>query len=414
MNCFKTGVLAGIFALITGAGAFALEVDPNVVPEINLGGRLIGTVNGALQDRPIGGDETDADLDISDTSLLVGFSKYLFSDGDYAYGAFGLLVPEDDSDLEDDIFVHQAFVGLGGPDYDLKIGRTNLPNTLVSFPTIRDDDLLAFTHVGNAHANVDAEEDQIFGGVVGGTRYFGGGLQASAFGTARAETDLSNLASTERTARFNLNGGALGFAYDVPEAIKFDSGFRYAGIGLDWQSPDSLAGGDDEQVIALLGGISYNLSDDPEEAWALDVQGIYTFGDGTTDLTADVGKARADQYAVTTALRFTDRPHLQTNWQAALTFGWKDFTDVNDAWSFAVVPSVAWRIGSGIDVLTQYVYRENGDGLASAENLTASHTLFLGMSFALDATFNETVGERGSILDLEHDMLNPGPAGLGH
>jgi len=412
MKRIAAGVLAGSLTLATSA--VALEIDPNVPPEISLGGRFVATVNGSLDERPSGGDETNADLDISDTSLLLGVSKYIFSDGDYAYGALGLLLPEDDSDLEDDIFIHQAFVGLGGPNYDLRIGRTNLPNTLVTFPTIRDDDLLAFTHVGNAHANVDAEEDQIFGGVVGGTRYFDGGLQASAYGTARAETDLSDLSDKERTSRFNLNGMALGFAYDVPEAIKFDSGFRYAGIALDWQSADALAGGDDEQIVSVLGGISYNLSDDPEATWALDLQGIYTFGDGASDLTTEVGRARADQYSVVTALRYTDRPYLQTNWQAALTFAWKDYADLDDSWSVAVVPSVAWRIGSGIDVLTQYIYRENQSALAAAENLSSSHTLFVGMSFALNATFNESVGTRGSILDLEHDMLNPGPAGLGH
>jgi len=222
------------------------------------------------------------------------------------------------------------------------------------------------------------------------------------------------LSDKERTSRFNLNGMALGFAYDVPEAIKFDSGFRYAGIALDWQSADALAGGDDEQIVSVLGGISYNLSDDPEATWALDLQGIYTFGDGASDLTTEVGRARADQYSVVTALRYTDRPYLQTNWQAALTFAWKDYADLDDSWSIAVVPSVAWRIGSGIDVLTQYIYRENQSALAAAENLSASHTLFVGMSFALNATFNESVGTRGSILDLEHDMLNPGPAGLGH
>ena len=161
---------AFLAAALFAAPAMALEVDPNVPPEISLGGRLIATANLSDTERPVGGNESEAALDIADSSILIGASKYLFSAGDYAYAVLGLILPEDDSDLPDEIFIHQATVGMGSQDYDLMLGRTRLPNTLVSFPTLRDDDLLAFTHVGNAGANVEAEEDQIFGGILGGTR----------------------------------------------------------------------------------------------------------------------------------------------------------------------------------------------------------------------------------------------------
>jgi hypothetical protein len=405
---------AGCSAALFAASALALEIDPNVPPEISLGGRLIATANLSDTERPVGGNKSEAALDIADSSILISASKYMFDAGDYGYAVFGLILPEDDSDLPDEIFVHQALVGMGSQDYDFVLGRTRLPNTLVSFPTIRDDDLLDFTHVGNAGANVEAEEDQIFGGVLGGTRYLWTHFKASAFATARAETDLGDLASTERSSRSNLNGASLGFAYEISEAIKFDRGLRYAGVGLDWQRVDELAGGDDDDVTAFLAGLSYNLNDHPEAGWAVDFQGIYNFGAGVANLNSDVTRARAEQYALVGALRYTDRPHLQTNWQAALTLAWKDYADFNDASSLALVPSVAWRLGSGIEAVGQYRYLNNGATLGTAENKDASHTLFLGLSFAFDTTFNESVGARGSILNLEHNMLNPGPAGLGH
>lgn len=407
-------ILAGLGLLGAAGSAAALEVDPNVVPEINLGGRLITTLNGVDKDREVGGNDSDAEIDFSDSSLLVGFSKYLFGATDFGYAAFGLILPEDDSDLEDDIFVHQALVGLGGAEYDVHVGRTRLPNTLISFPTLRDDDLLAFTHVGNASANVEAEEDQIFGGVLSGMHRLDKEWRASLAATARAESDLANLASTSRTSRSDLNGAAAMVAYEVPEAIKFDRGLRFAGFGLDWQRADRVGGGDEEDVTALLAGFTYNLSDDPEASWALDAQGIYNFGDSVPSLATHVARARSEQYAIVGAVRYADRPQLQTRWQAALTLAFKDYQDFSDASSFAVVPSFAWRLGSGIELLSQYRFLDNGAPLATAENLDSSHTLFLGLSFAFDATFNESVGERDSILYLEHDMLNPGPAGFGH
>ena len=405
---------AGCSAALFAAGAMALEIDPNVPPEISLGERLVATANFSDTEQAVGSNKTDAALDIADSSILISASKYLFNAGDYGYAVFGLTIPEDDSDLPDEIFVHQAAVGMGSQDYDLVLGRTRLPNTLVSFPTVRDDDLLAFTHVGNAGANVEAEEDTIFGGVLGGTRYLWKQFQAQAFATARAETDLTNLTNSDRTARSNLNGAAFGFAYEIPEEIKFDRGIRYAAVGLDWQRVDELAGGDDDDVAAVLAGLSYNLSDDPEASWALDFQGIYNFGAGVANLNSDVARARGEQYALVSALRYTARPQLQTDWQAAITVAWKDYADFDDASSFAIVPSIAWRLGSGVEVLGQYRFLNNGATLGAAENQDRSHTLFLGLSFALDTTFNESVGARGSILSLEHNMLNPGPAGLGH
>ncbi len=415
MKTSTFSTLAAMAVLVPMAAASALEVDPNVPPEISLGGQFIGTVNVKQTDQPTGGDDLDAELDIADTSVLVGLAKYIFTEGDYAYGAFGLVVPEDDSDLDDAIFIHQAFVGVGGPNYDLQIGRSQLPNTLIAFPTIRDDDLLGFTHVGNAHANVEAEEDQIYGGIASGTLFLGNGrYRLTATGTARAETDLSNLASTERESRFSLNGGALTFAYDVPEEIKFDAGLRFLGVTIDWQRAGALGSGDDEDIVAVVGGTTINLSDNPEASWAIDLQGIYNFGDGTTSLAEAVQRARAEHYSVVGGLRYTSRPFLQTDWQAAITAAWRDYPGIDDAASIALVPSFAWRIGSGIDVVAEYIFEANGDALASAENVDTKHTGLIGIRFALDTTFNESVGARGSILNLEHDMLDAGPTGIGH
>ena len=151
----------------------------------------------------------------------------------------------------------------------------------------------------------------------------------------------------------------------MPEAIKFDRGIRYAGVGLDWQRVDELAGGDDDDVAAFLAGLSYNLSDDPEASWALDLQGIYNFGAGVANLNSNVARARGEQYALVGAPSLYRSPQLQTDWQAALTVAWKDYVDFNDASSLALVPSIAWRLGSGIEAVGQYRYLNNGATLGT-------------------------------------------------
>ena len=167
-------------------------------------------------------------------------------------------------------------------------------------------------------------------------------------------------------------------------------------------------------MAALLGGLSYNLTDNPERAWALDLQGIYNFGISAPDLAGPVTRARAESWSVAAALRFARRPFLQTRWQAALTVALKDHPGFDDAASFAVAPSIAWRLGSGIEALAQYSFVANDDVLGAGLGLDSSHEVFFGLSFAFEATFNESVGQRNSILNLEHDMLDNGPILGGH
>jgi hypothetical protein len=416
MKSLKALAAFGTTLVLSSGGAWSLEIDPSVVPEINLGGRAVVTGNFASQDFEAGGSDERSKLDISDSSLVVGFGKYLFTDVDYGFGVIGITVPDDDSDLEDDVFLHQLQVGIGGRNTELMLGRSQLPtSTLIQFPTVRDDDLLDFTHVGNGFSNREAEEDAIFGGQIRGALYVpDANLFALAAVTARTETDVSDLTSTGKKTGSDLNGLSLALAYDVPQEIKFDRGLRYAGIGLDLQRLDELSGSGTEEMAALLAGVSYNLSDNPERAWALDLQTIYNFGVSVPSLDEIVTRARAESVAVVGALRYASRPYLQSRWQAALTVGFKDYRDFDDASAFTVTPSFTYRVGSGVDLLAQYRFLDNGGGLAAGTGLDGSHTVFLGLAFAFDATFNESVGRRGSIIDLEHDMLNPGPTVGGH
>ena len=132
MTYFKPLLIGALGLVLATGSARALEVDPQVAPEINFAGRALATASYADKDLGAAGDDSGADVDISDSSLVFGFSKYLFSDVDYGFATFGLSIPEDDSDLDDDIFLHQLQIGIGGPNSELMIGRSRLPaSTLI-------------------------------------------------------------------------------------------------------------------------------------------------------------------------------------------------------------------------------------------------------------------------------------------
>ena len=146
----------------------------------------------------------------------------------------------------------------------------------------------------------------------------------------------------------------------------------------------------------------------------LDAQCIANQGAAVSSLASRFERSRAKSTAVAAAVRYGHRPYLQTRWLAGVTAGWKRYDDFDDASSFAVAPNWLYRLGSGVDFIAQYVYVKNRGGLATVAGLDAEQEFLLGLSFAFDATFNETVGESRSILNLEHNMQDVGPAGGGH
>jgi hypothetical protein len=412
----KFAGVAATLVLVSTAPAVALELDPDVTPEINLGGTLIVTPELTSTDRPTGGSKEEGDLNLEDSSLLLGFSKYLFDDRHYGFARFGLRIPDDDSDFDDRIFVHQLVVGVGSQSAEEVLGRTNLMNTLVSFPTIRDSDLLDFTHVLNAAANAEGEEFQVYGGVVRGTYYLGSGAwSATGQLTARMETNLDDLSSRAVDSTTKFNGVAAGVAYSLPETVKFDPGIRFAGVAVDVQRAENVTTNTGSHTIpAVIAGASVNLGDNPERSWVLDAQGIYNLGETVPGLAQSVYRAQAESWSAVAAIRYLHRPMLQTRWQGALTAAYKDYADFDDAAALVVVPSFAYRLGSGVELVAQYRYRDNERQLAQATGIDERHRVWLGLRFGLSGTFNESVGERGSILDLEHGIANPGPAAGRH
>lgn len=378
-----------IIVLVSGliaADIQALEVDREVVPRMTLGGRVIATMDAVdLDSEP----EAEDEINLSDSSLLMRFDKRLFSKG-VAGAVVGL------TDHESQVAFNQLHAFYWNQNYQAQIGRTRLRNTIVEFPLIRDDDLLTYTHVGNGSSN--EEFDQIYGEHIAFDWIFDQKIQMLGVwaGTRRNGED-----PLFADAPGGIDSYGLGYTYEQPEDLIYIEKIRHTGLWIDSQEVETA--GDSEWMTSVIAGIEFNLNDDPTASWSMGIQAIANNGiDNVASLASVAERARAKSTSLVASIRYTGRPHLLTRYQGAITFAYKDYSDFDNATQWSIAPSAMYRIGQGIDLLTQVKYTDYDSGLVDGSDTS----LYLGIAFSLEAMFNDNIGERDSILNLEHSYID--------
>lgn len=392
MNINNWLLAGGLCALMAAQPALALEVDREVMPRITLGGRLIATLDNVDLETD---EDAEDEINVSDSSLLVRLDKRMYDDG-VAGAVIGF------KEHDEEVTFHQLHAFYWNRDFEVSLGRTRLQNTLLEFPVARDEDLLDYAYVGNASSN--EEFDQLYGSTVSLDWFIDRKIQSLG---VWAGTRING----EETPTFdNAPDGADsyggGYVYEQSEDLRYVTWLRHAGLLADRQKVEAL--GEEEWMTAVIAGAEFNLVMNPQSNWSLAVQGIASEGiDGLTladllDLTDGVSnRARAKYRSYVTSLRYTARPNLLTRWQAALTVGYKDYSDFDDAEQTTIAPSLFYRLGQGVDLLAQYRRTSYGDALGEVTDNVAQ----LGIAFGLGATFNDNIGERASILNLEHGYI---------
>jgi len=377
-----------LFALSAGLQlpqqAQALEVDREVLPRITLGGRIISTVDVVDFDTD---PAKKSEINIDDSALLLRFDKRLYSGG--VAGAVLGFREEGDSiqfDLANAFFWNQ--------DFEINLGRTRLRNTLIEFPTLRDEDLVTYTHVGNTQSNL--ELDQIYGKQISVDWFVDRKNQSLSF-WAGSRTEQAGISS-----RSGFDSYGAGYIFELPEDFRYIKRLRHAGIMLDRQKVSNITGAN-EWLNALIVGVEFNLNINPLANWSLGLQAIANNGVNTAPTLVTVSdRARAKSNAIVTSLRYTARPKLLTRWQAALNFGYKDNSDISNASQWTLAPSFVYVLGQGVDLISQLSYTDFDSGLGNGNDTM----LQVGLSFSFDARFNDSTGERNSILNLEHGYID--------
>lgn len=393
-----TTLSAALLAMLGIQTAEALEVDREVMPRVTIGGRLIATPEVGEREGFGGADDEESNaIDISDSSLLLRFDKRLY-DGGVAGAVVGFTKPDADSDLDDDIYFHQLNAFFWNKDFEVVLGRTNLPNTVIEFPTMRDDDLMTYTHTLNASSFAENDQYQMYGDVFSFGWHINPTLTASAWAGTRTETDPAG----DRLGEFNMNSAGLSLVYQQPEELAYLKRLRHAGILIDYQDIDNVSG--DDGTYAVIAGAEWNLNNNPTRNWSAAAQGIYNDGFEGATLAGANGLRRTESWSAVGSVRLTNRPKLLTRWQAAVTAAYKDY-DESDASQYSIVPSFAYRLGSGVDLVGQATYTRLDDGLAAVTGYDREYGIMAGLSFSFDMGFNDTIGERTSILDTEHTYI---------
>jgi hypothetical protein len=388
----------------------ALEVDRAVAPRITVGGRLLATPRYEETDGFAGESDEDAsDIDVSDSAILLRFDKRIYNQQGVAGGTIGIRKVGFHSEVEGDVFFHQLNATFWNRDFDVVVGQTRQRNFQVELPTLRDEDLLDYAYVPNASSFREAEEDVLFAPIAGVDWFPAGGRHAlTGFVGAQVRTSF---AGDEESPEINSYG--LGWAYHAPEAMHLIERTRAAGVRLFYQDVDeSLSSSGDEDMISLIAGGEWTLNRDPSSVWATGAQGIYNQGldDVAFDPAASEGMRlgalnQAESWSLAAFLTYTARPNLLTRRRYGLVLGAKDYPDETDASRYSIIPNFVWRLGHAIDLVAQYKYEVLDDGLAAMTGFESDQSIQVGLVFGFDQTFNDQIGERASILNMEHGYI---------
>ena len=385
----KNLCIASVVAVSLLSGSvWALEVDREVMPRIQLGGRVMASVDGVdLDSEP----EQESGLNLSDSSLLARFDKRL-----YAKGVGGATVGLTENG--DNVVFHQLYGFYWNRDMAISIGRTRLRNTLLELPLMRDDDLLAYSHVGNASSN--EEFDQLYADQLSFDWFVDQKIQRVGMWVGTRRNSLAGAAE-------GFDSFGFGYVYEQPVDLRYVKRLRHAGVLMDAQKIETAA--DSEWLQAWIAGGETNLNLDPRHSWSLAGQLIANGGiDGVPaagllhgDANVVSQRAASQSTSLVLALRHTARPQLLTRYQAGLIAAYKDYADISDGSQWSLAASAFYRLGQGMDMLAQLKYTDYGAGLGGGNDTVAQ----VGLAFSFDARFNDTIGERDSILNLEHGYI---------
>ena len=371
-----------LVATLTTPVALALEVDREVMPRIQLGGRIMASVDVVDVDSD---PDAETNINLADSSLLARFDKRMYSGG-VAGAVVGF------TENEDAVVFHQFNAFYWSRDYTVMIGRGRLRNTLLEMPLMRDDDLLDYTHVGNASSN--EEFDQIFGKQLAFDFFLDQKIQRVGLWAGTRRNGASPIYDN---APGGFDSFGASYVYEQPEDLRYVKRLRHAGLLIVGHKVETTAG--DDWSFALIAGAEANLNIDPRHSWSLAGQAIVNQGVSGTPVVVNL--AASESTSLVLSLRFTGRPKLLTRYQAGLTFAHKDYADINKGSQWSVVSNAFYRLGQGVDLLAQLSYTDYGDGLGGGNDAVAQ----VGLAFSFDAMFNDTIGERDSILNLEHGYI---------
>ena len=394
--------LLGSFFIVSAAHAVQAQPvpipeDPSVSPQINISGVGIGTFGYAKDN---GTPSGKGNLDFADSALQIGAAQRLFEGGGVGSMGIGwLTTDESNKGTDNQFFFDQAFVDYQSEKYEALIGRSDNPTAhLVDFPTLRGDDLVTLTNPLNPFSNGKNVEEHRYSNVASFT--FNQNLKY--FENIHAQHLIN---SADPNADTGLNSFGLSFQYLNEPGLENFQLFPSWGLGYERITINSKSSRGLNQAYA---GCLVSLNNSVVNRVELGFQDIYSWGSNLKTFSSITDSFEADSNAVAASLRYLHSPFGRPAYQLALTTAYKSYSKISNANSFGVALTGVKRLGHGFDFVAQLESQWRTSQLAAvqADGLGFEQKAEIGFAFNFDATFNEHIAPRRSLLNERHHYIS--------
>lgn len=392
---------AGMCVALASAQAQQTPVKEEISlqPQIEFAGSGVATLdigrNGIFGGRGLG---SRSQINFSDSSLTFGAAQRLYRGGIGSLTFGGLTIDEANTGHGKQIFLHQAFVDFQELRFEGYLGRTNSPTAqIVTFPTLREDDLPDYTSVLNPFSDGENVEEHRYSNVA--AVVFNKDLHhfvnihaqhlIDSAGVGESDTGLNSLGASYQY----LGNPALSSIQRVPSW----------GVGYEHRAVKESAGGASNVIYA--GGV-LNLRPSVTNRLDLRVLAQIAEGNDTDTLTSLNDTYRADQHVLAVSLRSLHSPFGRPSSQWSVTGAYKRYANVSNANSTAVALSYVKSLGEGFDFVSQVGYERRSREMATAFGGNRDSTVFqVGLVYNFGSTFNQQVGPRRSPTNLLHKYI---------
>jgi hypothetical protein len=266
---------------------------------------------------------------------------------------------------------------------------------MVAFPTIREDDLLAYTRLLNPFSSGELSEEHSYGNVAAVTLNSGLKRFATIYGQHLLNT-------AEDAGGSGINSGGVTFQYLAAPGVENLERVTQWGVGYERRAVPNRLGGASN---ALMASGVINLQPSMVRRVDLRLFGSTTFGNSTDAFTTETDAFRADATAVAASLRYLKTPFGHPGGQIALTAGYRHYAKVSNADSFGIALTGVKRLGQGFDLVSQYAWEHRDEALAAVAGGRNEHRVEFGFVFNFQSTINKHISPRRTLLNTRHQYI---------
>jgi hypothetical protein len=346
-------------------------------------------------------NQVKPNVDLGESAILFGGSQALYSGNGVGSFLIGFLLAEEEefvqpgnggvrSNNEAFLFPFQTMVEYGAKNFDLKMGRTDIPfTTLVKLPLLREEDLLTFL---NPFTNGKVTEESIYANLAS--------FEFNQNNIFFENIHFQHLIDSEVSVSNPwINSLGIGFKYlPAPGREKLD---RFQAAGLDYER---IFLGDGQNI--LTGALKIRLNESITDQMDLRLIDVLNWGSDISELKTINDSFAANYNLLALAINFLHEPFGLSGHQISLTGSWRPYLDIKDANEYQVILTGGKRIGEGFDLVSQFSYLNRGPALAALYGGSPTEgKIELGLVFNFEVVFNQHLTPRRRILNYNHQYI---------